>query len=199
MRLETRRAEARDVPQLKRMIDECLAPDYYTNEKLEASIRGERNLFYVVTDADRDGAVAAFFYAFLSSLDEALEIMQVRQRPEALAGYDGRTTVGVYKTVSTGKDYRKAGICSSFVRSQEPVLRARGAKLILVPAMRSPAGAVPAKDILQDNGFVPIAEIIRPWADMDIYCPYCGHYHCICDAVFYMKKLEHREGGDVRE
>lgn len=189
MNLETRKAEFRDVPELKRMIDAYLAPDYYTQEKLEACIQGERNLFYVVTDADRDGAIAAFFYAFLSSLDEALAIMQVREKPEALAKYDGNTTVGVYKTVSTGKDYQKFGICSSFVRSQEPVLRERGAKLILVPAMRSPAGVVPAKAILQDNGFEPIAEIIRPWEDMDIYCPYCGHYHCICDAVFYFKHL----------
>ena len=118
MKLESRQAEARDVPELKRMSDECLAPDYYTNEKLEACIQGEQNLFYVVTDADRDGAVAAFFYSFLSSLDEALEIMQVKEKPEALAGYDGNTTVGVYKTVSTGKEYRKTGICSSFVRSR---------------------------------------------------------------------------------
>ena len=197
MKLETRRAEAGDVPELKRMIDECLAPDYYTREKLEACMRGERNLFYVVTDADRDGAIAAFFYAFLSPLDEALEIMQVRERPEALQKYDGDTTVAVYKTVSTGKEYRKSGICSSFVRGQEPVVRERGAKLILVPAMRSPAGAVPAQGILRENGFAPIAEILRPWEDMDIYCPYCGHYHCICDAVFYVKHLDGTEDEDV--
>ena len=199
MKLEVRMAARGDLPAIKQMIDECLAPEYYTLEKLEACIRGERNLFYVVTDADRDGAIAAFFYAFISTLDEALEIMQVREKPEALAKYDGDTTVGVYKTVSTGKDYRKSGICSSFVRSQEPVMRARGAKLILVPAMRSPAGVVPAKDILQENGFAPIAEIIRPWEDMDIYCPYCGHYHCICDAVIYAKHLDRTEDEDVRE
>lgn len=198
MKLEVRMAARGDLSAIKQMIDECLAPEYYTLEKLEACIRGERNLFYVVTDADRDGAIAAFFYAFISTLDEALEIMQVREKPEALAKYDGNTTVGVYKTVSTGKDYRKSGICSSFVRSQEPVMRARGAKLILVPAMRSPAGVVPAKDILQENGFAPIAEIIRPWEDMDIYCPYCGHYHCICDAVFYTKHLDGTEDEDVR-
>ena len=199
MRLETRRAEFRDVPELKRMIDECLAPDYYTPEKLKACIQGDENLFYVVTDADRDGAVAAFFYAFLSPLDEALEIMGVKKRPEALAKYDGDTTVGVYKTVSTGKDYRKYGICSSFVRSQEPVVRERGAKLIMVPAMRSPAGEVPAKTVLEHNGFSPIAEIIRPWEDMDIYCPYCGHFHCICDAVFYVKHLDGTGDDDVKK
>lgn len=199
MKLETRRAEARDVPQIKRMIDECLAPDYYTAEKLQACIQGEKNLFYVMTDADRDGAVAFFFYAFLSTLDEALVGMQLRERPPALAQYDGNTTVGVYKTVSTGKDYRRFGLCSSFVRSQEPALRQRGAKLILVPAMRSPAGVVPAEGILRENGFSAIAEVIRPWEDMDIYCPYCGHYHCVCDAVCYLKRLDGTEDENVGE
>ena len=32
----------------------------------------------------------------------------------------------------------------------------------------------------------------------DLYCPYCGRHHCICDAVFYMKKLKETEGGDYR-
>lgn len=199
MKLETRFAEAADVPELKRMIDECLAVDYYSVEKLQQSIQGERNLFYVVTDADRDGAIAAFFYAFFSTLGEALKDLHVDKWPPALRAYDPETTVGIYKTVSTGKEYRRSGICSSFVRRVEPVMGERGAKLILVPAMRSPAGVVPAKDILQDNGFVPVAEIIRPWNDMELYCPYCGHYHCICDAVFYIKHLDGTEDEDVRE
>ena len=199
MRLETRPAEARDLPELKRMIDECLAVDYYSLEKLESSIQGEKNLFYVVTDAEQNGAIAAFFYAFMSTLGETLEILHVEARPPALRAYGPDTPVGVYKTVSTGKAYRRSGICSSFVRRMEPVMQARGAKLILVPAMRSPAGAVPAKAILQDNGFAPIAEIIRPWEGMELYCPYCGHYHCICDAVFYVKHLDGTEDEDVRE
>ena len=86
-----------------------------------------------------------------------------------------------------------------FRSQQEQVLRDRGAKLILVPAMRSPAGVVPAKVILQDNGFDPIGEIIRPWEDMDIYCPYCGYHHCICDAVIYAKSLDRTEDEDVCE
>ena len=199
MRLETRKAEDRDIPALKQMIDECLALDYYTAEKLEACIHGDENLFYVVTDADRDDAVAAFFYAFLSPLDKALEVLQVKEKPEALAAYGPDTPVGVYKTVSTGSEYRHFGICSSFVRRMESVMKERGAKLILVPAMRSPAGAVPAKSILQDNGFVPIAEIIRPWEDMYIYCPYCGRHHCVCDAMFYIKHLDGTEDKDVQE
>ena len=199
MKLVKRSAEPRDLPALKRLTDECLAPEYYSIETLETTIHDERSLFYVVTDADRDDAVIAYFYAFLSTLGEALEILHVKDRPEPLSQYDSDAPVGVYKTVSIAKDYRRCGICASFVQDQEAVLRACGAKLILVPAMRSPAGAVPAKTVLEDNGFVSIAEICRPWEDLDLYCPYCGRHHCICDAVFYMKKLDETEDEDVDE
>lgn len=199
MRLETRSAETRDLPALKRLTDEYLAPEYYSIEALDTYIHAERSLFKVVTDAERDDAVVAYFYAFYSTLDEALKILHVQEKPQALSKYSGDAFVGVYKTVSIEKDYQRCGICSAFIRDLAPVLRARGAKLILVPAMRSPAGAVPARSVLQEDGFVPIAEILRPWEDLDLYCPYCGRHHCICDAVFYMKKLDATEDEHVDE
>ncbi len=199
MKLEARAAAVRDVPEIKRMIDEYLAVDYYSHEELEACVRDGNSLFYVVTDAERDGTMAAFFYALFAPLDEALGILHVREKPEALRGYSGNTPVGVYKTASTASAYQKCGICSSFIRDLEPVLRARGAKLIVATAMRSPAGAVPMKHIFRAHGFDPVAEIRRPWEDMYLYCPYCGRHHCICDAVFYMKKLDDTKGGDVGE
>ena len=199
MKLKTRRAESGDVAAIKRLTDEYLAPEYYSEEALDHYIHAERSLFYVVTDMERDDAVVAYFYAFLSTLDEAMRVLHVQEKPEALLGYDGDAPVGVYKTVSIDKAYRRFGICSAFIRDLEPVMRAHGAKLILGPAMRSPAGVVPMEGILHDHGFAPIAEIIRPWEDMDMYCPYCGRYHCICDAVFYIKHLDRTEDEDVRE
>ena len=199
MKLETRRAEIGDVPQIKRLTDEYLAPEYYSVEALDGYVRAERSLFYVVTDADQNGAVVAYFYAFLSTLDEALDVLHVQEKPEALLKYDGDAPVGVYKTVSIEKDYRHLGICTAFIRDLEPVMRLHGAKLILGPAMRSPAGVVPMEGILHEHGFRPIAEIIRPWEDMDMYCPYCGRYHCICDAVFYIKRLDETGDKDVQE
>ena len=94
MKLSIRKARPRDLPALKRLTDEYLAEDYYSVELLDACIRGDRNLFYVVTDADRGGEVISYFYAFLAGLDEALAAMHVKERPEALAEYDGDTLVG---------------------------------------------------------------------------------------------------------
>lgn len=199
MRLETRSACERDVPEIKRMIDEYIAVDYYSLEELRACLQGERNLFYVVTDADRDDAVVSFFYAFLSTLDEALPLLHVSERPEALSSWAGDTLVGVYKTSTTEAEYQKFGICSSFIRDLEPVLRERGAKLILATALRPLGREVPMRHIFENNGFSAIAEVRRPWVDMYVYCPYCEQHHCICDAVFYMKKLDETKGGNVGE
>ena len=190
MKLEVRKAETCDLPAIKRLTDEYLAQDYYSMETLETCIQGDRNLFYVVTDAERNSEVVSYFYAFLAGLDEALEILHVKKKPEPLLKYDGEALMGVYKLSSTEKAYQRHGICSSFVRNLEPVLRERGAKLILATAMRSPEQKVPMKKIFHDTGFSAIAEIHRPWEELTLYCPYCNRTHCICDAVFYVKKLE---------
>ena len=199
MKLETRAAERRDLPELKRMIDEYLAVDYYSLEELEACIQGDRNLFYVVTDAEKGDGIVSFYYAALTPLDEALEILHVRQTPEALRGYSPDTPVGIYKTASTATDYRKHGICTSFVRDLEPVMRQRGAKMIVATAWRTPDDSIPMKKIFHDAGFEPIAEIRRPWESLTLYCVYCKRTHCICDAVFYMKKLDETKDGDLNE
>ena len=194
MKLEIRAAEARDLPEIKRLIDEYIAEDYYSLADLEKVLYGERNLFYVVTDADRGDAVISFFYGFLSPLDEALRILHVSERPEPLLQYSGDTLVGVYKLASTEKAYQKHGICSSFIRDLEPVFQARGAKMILATALRPLGREVPMRHIFRNNGFAAVSEISQPWVQLYLYCPYCQRNHCICDAVFYMKKLDQSEG-----
>lgn len=199
MRLEVRNAEFRDLPEIKRQIDEYLAVDYYSMETLEACLKDARTLFYVVTDADAGDRIVSYFYAYVVPLREALGSLHAPEKPEALKGYGDETLVGVYKTSSTVKEYQGRGICTSFIRDLEPVLRRRGAKLILATAMRSPEGAVPMRRIFRAHGYDEIAELIRPWHEQYLYCPYCGRHHCICDAVFYMKKLDETEDVDFDE
>lgn len=202
MRLVRRNAEPRDLPAIKRMIDKYLGVNYYTLRMLESLLDGEQNLFYVVTDADRDDAVIFFFYALVSPIDEALKTLHVSVRPSALDGYGPDALAGVYKTSCTEEEYQKRGLCSSFIRDLEPVMRARGAKMILATALHPVGQEVPMRHIFRNNGFSAIAEILRPWVDMtedNMYCPYCKLGHCICNAVFYMKKLDDTKGGDFDE
>ena len=196
MKLEVRTAEDRDLSEIKRLIDTYISPEYYSLAYLREQLHKERTLFYVVTDADRGDEIVSYFYAYISTLKEALEDLHAPEPPEPLREYGPETLVGVYKTSSTVRDYQKHGICSAFIRDLEPVLRERGAKMILATAMRSPAGVVPMRHIFHRYGFTAISELIRPWEHLDIYCIYCGRHHCICDAVFYMKKLDERKDGD---
>lgn len=190
MKLEIRAAGIRDVPEIKRLTDACFAPGFISVETLETYVLAEGSLFTVATDADRDGAVVSYLHAFMTTLDKALKVIYMQETPERLMQYKGDTPVGVYKTASIDAEYRRFGICSTFVRDLEPVMRVRGAKLILSPAMRTPAGVVPVEGILRGHGFEQIAVIRRPWEDLEPYCPYCGQHHCICDAVIFMKKLD---------
>ncbi len=199
MNLEIRDAEIRDLPEIKRLMDEYLSLNYYSLEALEGMLCGDRHLLYVVTDADRDHAVVSYFYAFLSSLDEALQILHVAERPEPLLQYRGDDLVAVYKASSTEKGYRKLGICSTFIRDLQPVVQQRGAKMILATALHPAGQRIPMKHIFVDNGFSAISDLYRPWSQINSYCPYCREDYCTCDAVFYMKKLDGMEGVNSNE
>ena len=54
MKLEVRKAEPRDLPQIKRLIDDTISLDFYSVEDLEGMLSGEDDLLYVVADTDRD-------------------------------------------------------------------------------------------------------------------------------------------------
>ena len=192
MKLVIRDAEERDLEAIKRLTDEYIAADYYSLEDLRVCLPGnpeDRNLFYVVTDADAGDRVVSYFYAFLAELDRALPLMHVQKRPEALKDLSGDTLVGVYKLSSTEAAYQHHGLCSSFVRNLEPVLLARGAKMIVATALRPLGQDAPMRHIFESHGFRDIALIPRPWVEMTLYCPYCKRNHCICDAVFFAKNL----------
>lgn len=195
LRLEVRRARESDLAAIKALLDLTLARDFYSMEALRGMLANERDLLYVVVDADKGDEVVSYFYAFIAGLDEALRILHVKEKPEVLSKYDKNTLVAVYKASSTKKEYRKNGICSSFVRDLQPVVRDLGAELILATAVHPYGREEPMRHIFNDTGFTTVTRMYRPWAGIRAYCPYCKQEYCICDAVFYIKKT-HDTGGD---
>ena len=97
MNLKERKAEKRDLPDIKRLTDEFISQDFYSMDDLEGMLHGDNNLMFVVTDADRDDAIISYYYAFLSTLDEALRIIHVKEKPAQLLKYKGDETVAVYR------------------------------------------------------------------------------------------------------
>ncbi len=196
MKLEVREAQAKDLPQVKSLADKYISQDFYSLEELEGMIRGEDDLLFVAVDTDRDDAVASWFYAFLAPLDEALERLHVPERPQALSRYTGNERIGVYKTSSTDPAYRNKGVFSAFMRDLQPVLRGRGAQMIINTALRPLGREIPILHILRDTGFVPVMTLHSPWAQTKGYCPYCKQEYCICDAVLYVREFDGEENGE---
>ncbi len=195
MKLEIREAEDRDLPQVKRLIDDFISRDFYSIEELENMVHGEDDLLYVVVDADDDDKVVSYFYAFLSTLDDALRILHVPERPEMLKNYAGDMRVGVYKTTTTDPAYRNRGLFSTFMADLQPVLREKGAKMIINTALRPFGREIPILNVLRKTGFIPVEEVHSPWAHTKGYCPYCKKDYCICDAVLFINEFDEEKDG----
>lgn len=193
MSLEIRKAEARDLPQVKRLFDSCISQDFYSLEALEGMLHREDDLLYVAEDTEQNGRVASCFYAFLATLDDALRILHVREKPETLQQLPGNTRVGVYKTTSTDPAYRNRGLFSTFMRDLQPVLRARGAECIIAAALRPLGREIPILKTLHQTGFVSISTLHSPWSSTKGYCPYCKQDYCICDAGLFLRKFDEKD------
>ena len=86
---------------------------------------------------------------------------------------------------------------SAFMSDLRPVLRSRGAEMIINTSLRPLGQDVPIRNILRDTGFVPLQTLHSPWAETKGYCPYCKKNYCICDAVLYMNDFTEKEVGEL--
>ena len=175
---------------------EYLAPDYYSMEDLEACIPGAGNLFYVVTDADRGGAVVSYLLCLPLPLDEALAMLQVSEKAGGAAEIRRGHAGGRLQDGQHGKGLPALRYLL-FLRPQPGACPA-GARREADPgsghALSGRRGS--HGRILQDKrAFPPSRRSSGPGRDMDIYCPYCGQYHCICDAVFLHQETGQNGGG----
>lgn len=180
-----REAMDRDLIIIKKMTDAYIGADFYTMSFLKEIYNSEDKFLYVYAN-DRDETVA-YFYIFISSLQEALKVLNV---PYELLGADGIQSdgrVGVYKTSCTEKDYRNKGIFTSFLYNLEEVFKKYKVERVFLPALKTPSGVIPVQNVVLSAGFHKVGEIRHPWSAIASYCPYCRNGNCQCDCVLYTK------------
>lgn len=182
-----RKATEEDASVLKKITDDCIAVDYYSEEYIRERINRKGHTFYVYTD--EEDVPAAYLYIYTDMYKDAKEDLHLGEDGREIAGISEDTVVGVYKTACTVKEYRNEGILSMFLDKLEDVLKNDGAEYIVFTALKHPDGKVPVDHVVRKAGFKPVFEIEHPWIDMYLYCHYCGKHHCECNAVIYSKKL----------
>jgi hypothetical protein len=184
---EIRQATAKDLIAIKKMTDEYIGVDFYTMSRLKKIYNTDDNFLYVYTNDE--GEAVAYFYVFISTLQEALEVIHA---PKEYSWFDDMETdskVGVYKTSCTEKEYRNRGVFTYFFQKMETVFRDNKIGRVFVPALRTPAGVIPVENVVLAAGFKKRTEIMHPWSQIDSYCPYCKSRNCQCDSVIYTKEM----------
>jgi hypothetical protein len=185
---EIRQATAKDLIAIKKMTDEYIGVDFYTMSYLEKIYNTDDNFIYVYTN-DEDEAVA-YLYFFISTLQEALEVIHASKEYSRFDDMETDSKVCVYKTTCTDKAYRNRGLLTSFLQKIETVIKDNNnVKCILAPALRTPAGVIPVENVVLAAGFKKRTEIMHPWSHIDSYCPYCKNRNCQCDSVIYTKEM----------
>lgn len=185
--MRIREAVHSDLGNIKKMTDDYIGENFYTMPYLEEICNANDKFLYVY--ANDDDEAVAYLYIFISTLGEALSMLNV---PCGDSGFDAAemdSMTGVYKTTCTMKEYRSRGLLASFLGSLEDVVRRKGAAWILAPALRTPSGAIPVRKHLLGMGFKMAAAVARPWTHIDSLCPYCGSENCLCDCILYVKEM----------
>lgn len=183
-----RRSGRKDLPDIKKMTDQCIGEDYYTLSFLEEVLCREHHYIYVMAD-EQDKAMA-YLYFFSEQFCKAEDILHIPCQSLDLPHVSPDTRVGVYKTACTRPEFRRGGILTRFLQELEGVLAQDSVEAILFTALELPDGRIPVDSVVRSVGFSPVRRLEQPWLTIDSYCPYCKKRHCTCNAVIYTKVLK---------
>jgi len=182
-----REANENDIEAIKRVSDESIGHDYYSEADIKDIINKKGH--YIFVYPDENDTPIAFMYIFTEKYSDARKKLHLEGDEYSIEGISEDMPVGVYKTACTSREYRRSGILGMFANLLEVVFEEDNAECILFTGIKLPDGKVPVDTVARSVGFEPLFEVIHPWIGIESPCPYCGKDRCICDAVVYKKDL----------
>ena len=182
-----RLAELSDLTALKKLTDENIGVDYYTEEDLRQILTDPDKKFFVCTD--ENDVPIAYSLIIITTYAKARKMMKITEPVPGLEALEPDAAISIYKTTCTDKAYRRLGFLGQLVRAAQAYLTEHHIRYILADAMKHPSGYIPVAKTAESNGYHAVMEIPHPWSDIDSYCPYCQSRFCKCNAIIYIKEL----------
>lgn len=181
-----RPAEHKDIQHLKKLIDENISEDYFSENYIENILNSDNNYIYVCVD--EENIPVAMIYCVVTSLEDAMKIGYIPIDTLALKGFDKNSRTCLYKTTCTSKEYRDTGILHSFMKKIDSITDKLDFERSIVLSLIYANGVIPTDHVLSETGFIKTQRIIKPWNGIKSHCNYCGKDYCTCDGMLYIKE-----------
>lgn len=174
----------------KRLCDECVGEDLYSERELAAALDAPDRFFYLLrTDT---GETAGYVYYYLDRLDALAAYAKLP--PEALRAVcpNAGERVGKLQSIGVDAGYQRLGLAARMLELALDELCALGARAVFIVCWRH-GGTVPLKSAVERCDFRYLTRTHNVWYDdAELVCPYCTG-RCTCDAEVYYKLLDGEE------
>jgi ribosomal protein S18 acetylase RimI-like enzyme len=175
-----------DLEQTAALCDACVGKNLYPKAKIQAAIKDEDHLFYLLQDPA--GETVGYIYFYLTELAHIARDAKIH--PNLLPPFcsDLQERMGKLQSVAVREDHRGKGLAVQMVQFALEQLRRRNASAVFSVCWKM-GQVVPLEKTLQDCGFSFLTEAEKVWFHEEaLFCPYCNG-RCHCNAEIYYKKL----------
>jgi len=188
---EIRKAQAKDIVQIKQLVDEYIGTDFYSVEELENIVQSDSKVIYVYCGDDSN--VNGMTYILVDEITNVPELLNISDvdferlikiYPDCI-----NQPVGIFKTISVKPECRKTDVADDLVKSNIEWFKGKGVKLAIGEAIVRPDGKVNAARVNEKSGLKSMFRIKKPWSKIKSYCPYCKNEYCQCDAEIFAKEI----------
>lgn len=175
-----------DVKIIKKIVDNSISVDYYSEQFIIDFIIHDGGYIYVYVD-NMDKPLACLFFE-KGGLKYICEKDNIPYPDESFESYFDNTEVIIYKTAATDPECRNNGILTEFLKEADIDTKNMDYDIKMCLCLILPNGKIPVKRHVETDGFVQIKRFKSPWNNIKSYCSYCNSEYCKCDGMLYIKE-----------